>query len=158
VDKATELKGTLTHWVMGMDRRVFYLFQPYGLDDKGEPIGKLSLEMERLNLKPTDFEMVDVPVEILGSIVTDKASGFTGMAIDFVRHVNGCFHVAIQPKGILAKTKEPVKKCEFDLRGCKGKQIDNPTGTKLEESKRDKPSPDGDGNSCRRMPINFGKR
>lgn len=154
LDKATELTGTLTHWVMGMDKRVIYLFQPRGLDENGLPIKKLSLELERLTVVPEDFETVEVPFEILGSIVTSKASGFTGMGVEFIRHINGCFHVVIQPKGLSPKTKEPVRKCEFDLRECEGEKIKNPTGPELEKSKAARPSSTGD-EVTRDLPFGF---
>jgi hypothetical protein len=53
---------------------------------------------ERLDIGENDFEMVEVPFEVFGTQVTDKASGFTGMATLFIRHINGCFHVEIQPE------------------------------------------------------------
>jgi hypothetical protein len=154
VDKATELSGTLTHWLMGMDCRIIYLFQPRGLDENGLPIKKLSLERERLEVKPEDYETVDVPFEILGSIITSKASGFTGMGVEFVRHINSCFHVVIQPKGLSPKTKEPVRKCDFDLRECEGEKINNPIGAELEQSKAERPSPTGD-EVARDLPHGF---
>jgi len=142
VDKATGLKGTLTHWAVDMGCRVRYLFQPRGLDDEGQPTGRLVLEEERLEvLSKDDFEEVEVPFEILGTIVTDKASGFTGMAIDFIRHINGCFHVSIQPKGILKKNGNPIQKSDFDLRQCTGKKIKELSEAELKESKNKNPSP-----------------
>jgi len=82
-----------------------------------------------------------VPIEILGTIVTDKPSGFTGMAIDFIRHINGCFHVTIQPKGLLKKNGNPIQKADFDLRQCTGKKIKELSESELKESKKKNPSP-----------------
>jgi hypothetical protein len=143
-DKATELEGTLTHWVIDMSQGVSYLFQPKGLDEEGQPVQKLYLEKERLSFHEGDFEDVEIPFEILGSTVTDKPSGFTGMAIEFVRHINGCFHVVIQPKGVSAKTKMPIRKCDFDLRGCIGKKVVQLSKQELARSKENTPSPAGD--------------
>jgi len=154
LDKATNLKGTLTHWIMGMDKRVTYVFQPRGLDENGLPIKRLTLEIERLVVRPEDFETVEVPFEILGSIVTNKASGFTGMGVEFVRHINGCFHVVIQPQGLSPKTKGPINKCEFDLRGCEGKMIRKLSEAEKKKSEQKTPSPMGDRVS-RDLPLGF---
>ena len=141
-DRATLLTGTLTHWVIDMGQRVDYIFQPTGLNpENGSPLKHLSLEIERLEYSEENLEEVEIPFEILGSIVTDKASGFTGMAVGFVRHINGCFHVIIQPQGVLAKTNAPVCKSEFDLRQCEGEMITEMTDAELKKSKADKPSP-----------------
>lgn len=144
-DKATELKGTLTHWMVTMSGHVHYFFQPKGLDDQGQPLRRLYLEKERLDVKDKDFEEVEVPMEILGTIITDKASGFTGMATSFVRHINGCFHAYIQPKGMNRKTNSPIEACDFDLRSCTGKMIEKMSKEDLKKSKEDKPSPSGSG-------------
>jgi len=140
-DKATELMGTLTHWMYNMDGHVDYLFQPKGLDTEGQPVDKLFLEADRLRVTEKDFEEIEVPVEILGTQVTDKASGFTGMAVAFIRHINGCFHVFIQPKGLLSKNNSPVKRCEFDLRGCEGKKIKELSEAAKKKSQEKNPSP-----------------
>ena len=100
-DRATELNGTVTHWIIDMGKNVDYLFQPRGLDENQQPLKKFFVCSERLDVKPENFEKVDVPFKILGSQVEDKASGFAGMAVEFVRHINGCFHVVIQPAGTL---------------------------------------------------------
>lgn len=142
-DKATQLDGTLTHWTIGMNGQINYLFQPKGLDEEGQPVNSLYLETERLDVKKEDFEEVEVPFEILGTNVTDDASGFTGMAISFIRHINGCFHVYIQPKGLHPKNNSPIKRCDFDLRSCSGEMIPKLSEKDLKESKKDKPSPTG---------------
>ncbi len=142
VDRATELKGTLTHWLMNMSGRVEYLFQPHGLNDEGQPVKKLYLSAERLMVDEGDFEIVLVPFEILGTEVTDKASGFTGMAVEFVRHLNGCFHVDIQPKG-MSKKGTPINNNNFDLRQCFGEMIVPETEEERKVSTTEKPSPEG---------------
>ncbi len=142
VDKATELEGTLTHWMYNIGGSVDYLFQPKKLDEEGQPVKKLYLETERLNVKPEDFEEVEVPVEILGTQVTDNASGFTGMAISFIRHVNGCFHVFIQPKGLNKKNNAPILRNDFDLRGCSGEMISKLSEAELKKSEAEAPSPE----------------
>jgi hypothetical protein len=144
LDKATELEGTLTHWLIDLGGAVNYFFQPKGLSDEGQPVQKLYLEEARLKVNETDFEEVEIPFEILGTQVTSKASGFTGMAIEFIRHINGCFHVVIQPKGMSQKTKMPIRKCDFDLRECTGDKITELSEAALARSKEINPSPTGD--------------
>ena len=75
VERATGLKGAVTHWTCNMGKNVSYLFQPRGLDDEGAPVKKQFLCKERLNVSEGDFEEVEVPFEILGTQVEDKASG-----------------------------------------------------------------------------------
>jgi len=144
-DRATDLKGTLTHWLLDMDQTITYLFQPEGINpENGQPVAKISLEQARLEVPQNSLEEIDVPFEILGSTVTDKASGFSGMAVDFVRHVNGCFHVVIQPKGVLPKTNSPIGKADFDLRQCSGDKIPEFKPAEVDKSRKDYPSPTGD--------------
>lgn len=143
-DKATGLSGTLTIWLMGMGQNVIYVFQPKGLDEDGQPTGKLLIEEERLEFQEGDFETVEVPFEILGTMVSDKASGFNGMAVEFIRHINGCFHVMIQPPGLNEKTRSVVRKRDFDLRSCEGEMITQLSEKKLEESRKETPSPSGE--------------
>jgi hypothetical protein len=141
-DTATTLTGTLTHWAINIGQRIDYLLQPPGTNpDDGQPLKKINLELERLETTEDQFEEVEVPFEILGTIVTDKASGFTGMAIAFVRHINGCFHVVIQPSGRLPKTGASIKHTDFDLRGCAGDKIPELTQGELATSKVEQPSP-----------------
>ncbi|MBP6886281.1 MAG: hypothetical protein KBC02_03525 [Candidatus Pacebacteria bacterium] len=140
-DIATELTGTLTHWVINLEMAVFYIFQPCGLNERGLPIAPVLLERARLKVKKADLEEVEVPFEILGSIVTDTASGYTGMATDFIRHRNGCFHVSIQPAGVIESTNTPIEKLDFDLRQCKGKRIIKQSPEVLKRSIESNPSP-----------------
>ena len=140
-DKATGLVGTLTHWIMNMGGHVEYLFQPKGLNEEGQPLKKLYLCQERLSVKSSDYEHVDIPFEILGTQVSDKASGFTGMAISFIRHINGCFHVDVQPAGVLPEKGIPIRSCDFDLRMLTGEKIVALTEQEHKESVRSRPSP-----------------
>lgn len=140
-DRATWLNGTVTHWLMNMGGSVDYMFQPKGLDEEMQPIKRLYLCAERLTVKEGDFEDVDVPFDILGTQVTNTASGFTGMATLFVRHPSGCFHVEIQPKGMLPKKGTPISSREFDLRECFGDRIPKLTKKEHEESTVKEPSP-----------------
>ncbi len=143
-DRATKLEGTLTHWIIEMDQHIVYLFQPRGLDENRMPVKKLLLGVSRLETEEGDFETVEIPFEILGTKVADKASGFAGMAVQFVRHINGCFHVSIQPEGLIERTGLPIAICDFDLRQCTGDKIIELSETALAESRMARPSPTGD--------------
>ncbi len=140
-DNATKLEGTLTHWFIFHDLHIQYLFQPKGLDEDGQPLKKISLTKERLTVGKDDFERVDIPVEIIGTEVTDKASGFTGMGIALIRHINGCFHVEIQPEGTSKKSRGRIDSNDFDLRGCVGEMIPQLTPEAKKESEAQRPSP-----------------
>ena len=142
VDKATKLTGTLTHWFYQLDGHIEYIFQPRGLDKEGLPVDVIYLIPERLeNITMNDYEKVEVPDNILGTHVTEKASGYNGMAISFIRHINGCFHVVIQPEGLNPQNNGPIKRCDFDLRSCEGEKITALSEEKLKESKEKTPSP-----------------
>jgi len=140
-DTATELDGTLTHWTIGMEGYIRYYFQPKGLNNEGMPVKKMVVGEKRLEVTDENFEMVDVPFDILGTQVTDNASGFTGMAIGFIRHINGCFHVFIQPKGRLTKTNNAFEDTDFDLRGCVGEKIPVLSPEECRQSEEEAPSP-----------------
>jgi len=60
VDKATRLQGTVTHCAINMGGKVNYFFQPKGLDENGQPVRKLFLELERLEIQALrDFENIN---------------------------------------------------------------------------------------------------
>lgn len=140
-DRATKLDGIITHWICDMSYNINYIFHPKGLNESGQPLINMRLELARLNFTPEMFEEEDVPVEILGTNVTDTISGFSGMAVGLVKHLNGCLHCTIQPKTIPGKP--PVEINDFDLRQCKGPKIPKLPTKDLEESKKKSPSPTG---------------
>jgi hypothetical protein len=144
-DSATGLPGMLTHWFCDEEGAIRYLFQPRGLNpENGQPVEKIYLTGNRIETEDENYEEVEIPFEIIHTTVTDEASGFSGLAVGLVRHVNGCFHVEIQPHGKLAKTGAAIKRRDFDLRQCSGKEIKNGTKEEIEKSKIKEPSPTGD--------------
>ena len=99
------------------------------------------MEKDRFsNLKPLDFEEIEIPLEILGTEVKDKVTGIKGMAVSFLRHVHGCFHVYIQPKGKPNATSV-IQKNDFDLRGCEGPAIKKLSKKEIKKSQNEEPSP-----------------
>lgn len=138
-DKATGSKGMVTHIVIDMSQKVNYIFQPEILNDEGHPTP--SIYMDNMRLDAEDYENLgNLPLDILGSKVTDNASGFTGMATELIMHPNGCFHVNIQPKGT-RKDGNLIKPKDFDIRQCSGSKIPKQTEVKKEESRKQQPSP-----------------
>lgn len=145
IDKATELEGQCTHWIMGTDEHINYLFQPKGINpETGHPVDKIHLNGARIEAPEEAYELVDVPVEVLGTQVTDDASGFTGMAISLVQHIHGCFHVQIQPSGRLPKTNSAAERADFSILQCSGEAIPKLSEKEKTEEKGKRPSPTGD--------------
>lgn len=137
---ATGLKGYLTHLQVELDQRQFYAFCPIGLhSETGKPLKSHWIVAERIK-QPVKWIEIDMPVDILGTIVTNKASGFKGMATALILHVNGCIHVQLQARGAL-KAGEIAPACDFDIRECEGPAIKALSQKNLSESKRVKPSP-----------------
>lgn len=140
-DLPTGLTGMLTHWRLDMDKSIRYLLQPKGLNPKTQtPLPAMGCEEVRLQDK-SDREDIDVPFEILGTQVTDDASGYSGTAIAFMRHINGCFHVVIQAPGTSQKTGGKIDAHEFDLRRCSGPAIKRLSPAELKTSIQERPSP-----------------
>jgi hypothetical protein len=140
-DKATGLKGMLTHYQVEMDHRAFYLFQPEGLNpEDGQPVKRLWLVPERL-VDQVATQEVELPLAVLGTEVRDAASGFEGTAIALCLHISGCVHVGVQPKGALRKTGGAVDNCDFDIRRLEGKAIKKITEAQRDTDQKQKPSP-----------------
>lgn len=143
-DSATGLMGMITHLLVDSDLKLSYAFQPRGLDDKGQPLSRHLVEVSRLiGLKEDSYENIESPVEVLGTQVSDKASGFSGMAVGLVYHISGCVHVVIQPKGRVKKTGQPISTADFDLRRCEGPAVPCLTPDEVANSQQKKPSPTG---------------
>ncbi len=140
-DTATGASGMLTHMIIDKDGKTRYLLQPRAVNPKtGHPVEKIHLEPDRLE-DQTKTEEIDIPMEVLGSTVTDDASGISGYALSFVRHPNGCFHVHIQPSGVIEKTREPIKPIDVDFRQVSGEKVPKMTEAEKEVSRKEKPSP-----------------
>jgi hypothetical protein len=139
-DSATGLAGMLTHFQVEMDERGWYRFQPAGLNpEDGQPVKAMWIVPERVN-KPADT-FVELPLEVLGTQVIDRASGFKGQAINVVLHISGCVHVGVQPNGVLDKTRAPIDSCDFDIRRLAGDAIQRMTDEERAADQKAKPSP-----------------
>ena len=126
-DIATGLSGFATTLWVDTDHRVRYMFQPTGINpENGQPVDRIDLELGRLEgYKESDMEDIDIPLEVLGTHVRDRASGFEGTATILIKHPNGCCHVMVQPKGVLKKTNSPIQRRDFDMRQLEGEKVPN---------------------------------
>lgn len=140
-DIATGATGMITHMIIDRDMRIRYLLQPRAVNpETGHPVKRIHLEPERLEDK-SKTEEIDIPMEVLGTTVKDEASGIEGQAISFIRHPNGCFHVHIQPSGVIEKTREPIDVLDVDYRQVSGEFVAQQTEEEKEKSRIERPSP-----------------
>lgn len=140
-DIPTGVKGMLTIASIDMDKNITYVFQPCSLNPTtGQPSDRIIVTEARL--KNAENQMIDLPVEILGSIVEDKATNFRGTAISLDYHISGCVHFDVKPKGLIKKTGCTIDTYNFDIRRLVGDKIPALDEEKLEESKKSTPSPE----------------
>ncbi len=141
MDCATQLPGMVTHMQVEMNKSVYYLFQPRGLSpETGEPVKGLWVVGTRLQGGET-IPMPALPLEVIGTEVEDRASGFAGVAVSICLHISGCVHVSVQPKGRFEKTGAAVCACDFDIRRLQGAAIKPMTEQEREADQAEKPSP-----------------
>ena len=141
LDHGTGECVTLTHRVIDTDGHVTYFAQPNGLDVDGAPVAPIHACESRFDIRGSDaFEMVTLPIDVLGKVVTDKASGFTGVCIRLIQHASGCVHVMIQPKGRTEKGRG-IDPLDFDIRRCESVAIKPMSGDEFRQDTKSKPSP-----------------
>lgn len=140
-DKATKLKGMLTHLRIHTGRECVYLFQPHGLNpETGHPLKTLMVSGDRIGGgKQVDDSFI--PYDVLGTEVEDTASGFKGTAVSLTVHLSGCVHVTIQPAAKVKRTNEAVEELDIDIRRCKGPKVPKLTKAERKRDESDKPSP-----------------
>lgn len=140
-EKATGVKGMLTHMQVEINNNRLYLFQPQGINpETGHPVKKIWVVEERLE-GGIRIPEPDLPLNVLGTEVTDMATGFTGTAVSLCLHISGCVHIDVQPSGTLAKTGAAIEACDFDIRRLKGNAIPVLTKEEIRVSQKEKPSP-----------------
>lgn len=149
-DRATGLEGMLTHFARYADGNEFYLFQPRGLNPKnGQPLKTLWVEEGRIEggeVVPSE-EMPNLYLEVLGTEVEDRGTGFKGTAVEVQLHTNGCVHFFVQPAG-RQETGDAIQSCNFDIRRLVGPAIKPLSHEEKVESMRRHPSPEECGSSC----------
>lgn len=143
-DKATGLRGMLTHMAVEMSGAVFYKFQPEGLSKEDcTPLDPIWSTAERLD----GFEQHDVefPAELLGTNAKDQASLFAGMITTVVLHISGCIHAQVQAGGVVPRTGKPIPPQDFDIRRLEGPAIKKMSEAERQQDQKQKPSPVGAG-------------
>lgn len=144
-DVPTDSEGMLTHFHYDMSGQVTYIFQPRKINPKtGHPVEPLKVDAGRLGLINENWTEVDLPTEVLGSIVTEKATGFSGVAVGIIVHTNGCVHLYIQPDEVLPETNTFVRALEIDIRRCTGEKIPVLSAEEQVASEKKTPSPNGE--------------
>lgn len=139
-DKASGIKGMLTHYVTDEAGNEQYIFQPSGLNpETGGPVQAIFINEARV--EGGEVSNVALPKNILGTIVEDEATGFKGTAIELTYHINGCIHFNVKPKGIIDKTGASIEAHDFDIRRLKGTAIPKITEEQKEKSQIKYPSP-----------------
>ena len=139
-DKAMDVVGMLTHFTIQSDGSEWYNFQPKLLNkETGLPVKGTWLTKDRIS-GGVEISRPDLPLDVLGTIVTDEGTGFTGTCVSIALHINGCIHLNIQPKG-LTKTGDPIEFRDFDIRRCTGKAIKPMSEKELVKSEKKNPSP-----------------
>ena len=140
-DVPSDISGMLIILMIDDSNNEHYLFQPSMLNpETKQPVESFWVGKSRIQNGNTI--QVDIPLEILGTLVEDKATGFSGTATAIEYHLNGCTHFSVKPKGVIKSTGEAIKSREFDIRRLKGKAITQLTKEQLEKSKIDTPSPE----------------
>lgn len=139
-ETSTGLKGMLVQYLVKLGGNRFYLFGPNGVNAESKvPIKPFWVAEEQI--KGGEFvPEPDMRQEILGSTVTDMASGYSGTALGLTLHISGCLHVCIQASGKTEKG-EVINDLNFDLRQCSDPRVPKWTEAEIEKDKRDKPSP-----------------
>ena len=139
-DSATRLTGMLTHVQAGSDESYYYFFQPRGLNpEDGTPVKGIWITGERImGGKLID---TDVPLDMLNTIVEDKASGYKGTVTYLTLHVSGCVHAVVQAKGRVKKNGNPIDPIDVDIRRLEGKMVPKLSEPEKKKSMKEKPSP-----------------
>jgi len=140
-DTTTTQNGMLTLMQTEQNGNVYYAFQAYGLNPKtGEPVDTRWI-VDSVVEGGIEVTPPYLPLHILGSVATDKASGYTGVAISMRLHINGCVHVSLQSSTILEETGTVPLSVDFDIRRLVGGEIPELSDEKKEESELNNPSP-----------------
>lgn len=147
-DKFTNQLGILSLVILRSDGSLHYGFSPARLHEKkGVPASIDWITSDRVQaVEGHDLTLEDLGDEmwekVLGTIVTDTNTGFTGVAVELVKYINGCVHFNIQAEGLNEKS-ERVPLQNFDIRQLKGDAIPKKTAEEVKESKKTHPSPIG---------------
>ncbi len=150
VDKYTGVVGVLTHFMLYCDGSCIYHLKPLGLNkDTKEPFDGTWVVSSRIDPKPSgkaklkntlSTEMIELPIDVLGTKVKHKYTGITGFACSIEYHINGCIHIYIQQKGTTASGCA-IKQQNFDVRELTGSALKKLSVKQKKTSVRTTPSP-----------------
>lgn len=140
-DTVTCKAGMLTHCqLLPETGAAFYCFQPKGLTkDTGLPLENTWITPSRI--VGGELHTVKLPTQVLGTIVRDKASGYTGTAVTMIVHISGCVHFEVQSSRVAETTGLIVGVQNFDILRLEGKAIPVLSEKQAEQVKKDRPSP-----------------
>lgn len=139
-DKFTQTSGMLMCFNTDTMGNELYLFQPKIISPKTlAPVGTFWLTEDRLG--KVEKEEVELPTELLGTLVVDEATGFKGSAMDITYHLNGCVHVSIKASGIVPETGHTIDTYEADFRRLSGEFVPKMTEIEKKADRIKKPSP-----------------
>lgn len=143
LDRSTQQWGMLTLMQIEANDSRLYHFQPHGLAPKtGVPLEGRWIVANFIE-KGVEIPDPNIPLEIMGTLAEDKASGYKGRIVSMRYHLNGCIHVSLQSEQIMPETGTVPDSQDFDLRRLKGEKIPVLNEDALEESRKVKPSPMG---------------
>lgn len=134
------MEGMLTHAHIDTDQHVQYLFQPRGTETETGMPHKLVRVTPGMLENPPQLIEHDLPLEVLGTPVTDTATAVTGMCVGLMVHQGGCCHAQIQPAGLNGKGKVQGP-LDANILQCQSDLIPVKTADEKAADQLEKPSP-----------------
>lgn len=130
VDRVSGLNGHVASFIFTGNTRVAYNFQPNIChEETGTPVHTYQTSPELLDAD--GYVVVDVPTELIGNLVSDKHTKFSGMCVGIVAHKNGCLHAWVCKTGVgVGNERYPMQ--EFAIYDLEGDMIDSSTITSME--------------------------
>jgi hypothetical protein len=146
VDSATKLEGVLTMMSIESENNRAYLFQPSIISAKTKIpmkpywVDESRIESTEADLEPLHPNLVKA-LPVLGTVVEDYVTDFTGVAVALQLHLSGCVHVDVQSDEFDEVTESLVPAQNFDIRRLTGDSIEETTAEEELESEVRHPSP-----------------
>jgi hypothetical protein len=130
-------EGHLTTFMVMEDKSVRYIFQPNAIIDNKLAPNRCAMETE-FDLKQVEVLSVELPIEILGTVATDKFSKMTGVITQICVYMNGCIHIWLQPNGI-TKEGQLIDAANFSILDVEGPKITEKTIHSINTEKKLRP-------------------
>lgn len=140
-DKALKCKIMLTHaHIDGTGQVKWYRAVPFGQNPKDkDQLPGIGIFPDRIE-GADKYMSVEIPVELLYTKATDRASGIKGTVTEFIVHPGGCLHVALTPDG-RTETNGVPGAFEVDIRRLDSPLLTKLTAAELKKSEAKTPSP-----------------